>query len=80
MIKRWMFMFVATVALAAPQGNVVRATLGNGLRVVIVQNELGPATRGEEAGGLGEIDVGDEQAFFAVGLVAEESSIGTHDR
>ena len=37
------------------------------------------ATVGEEAGGLGEVDVGVEEAGLAVGLVAEEGAVGVDD-
>jgi len=38
------------------------------------------AARREEAGGLSEVDVRDEQALFPVGLVAEQSPVGPHHR
>ena len=39
-----------------------------------------PAACREEASGLADVDVRDEQPFFAVGLVAEQRPVGAHHR
>lgn len=38
------------------------------------------AARREEAGGLCDVDVRDEQPWIAVGLIAEQSPVGPHHR
>ena len=47
--------------------------------VASIFSHLAPAAGGEEAGGEGEVEVGEEEPFLAVGLETLERAIGADD-
>lgn len=49
------------------------------MRSLYSRSHLTPTPFREKAGGEGEVEVGEEEAFLAVGLVALEGAVGADD-